>query len=297
MPAPTFDPAQLSRYAIDRSIRRGEEYFSSGAVETLVLRGDELEADVQGNAPRPYRVWIEFDAEGVADATCTCPYDYEGWCKHIVAALLAYAKQPGEVDIRSPLAERLEVLDRSQLQAILLELVDRIPRLNDAIEAALPYVTLAAAGSTASPATAGHPPLATVNTRALRQNVRSTMRSRGGWDEEDDYDEDGYSVVDGIIQLADQAQPALDAGDGRTALVVLEAVTDEFSKHWEMLEETGEETSTFFDGTASLWIEALLDPARSSDPPARCAGNGLPARLSAPAPARSRRRWRCAVRR
>jgi tetratricopeptide (TPR) repeat protein len=40
-------------------------------------------------------------------------------------------------------------------------------------------------------------------------------------------------------------------------------VTDEFSKHWEMLEQTGDETSVFFDGTASLWIEALLDPSLS----------------------------------
>ncbi len=272
MPAPTFNPARLSRYATDRSIRRGEDYFKSGAVETLVLRGTELEANVQGNAPRPYRVWIEFDTDGVADATCTCPYDYGGWCKHIVATLLAYAKRPGEVDIRSPLAETLAALDRSQLQAILLELADRIPRLGDAIEAALPYVALAAAGSVASPATAGHPRPATVNTRALRQSVRSAMRSRGGWDEEDYYGEDGYGVVDDIIQLADQARPALDAGDGRAALAVLEAVTDEFSKHWEMLEETGEETGAFFDGTASLWIEALLDSGLGAEEREQWAG-------------------------
>ena len=268
MPAPAFDPAALSDYATDRSIRRGEEYFRSGAVETLVLRGDELEADVQGTAPRPYRVWIQLDAGGVADATCTCPYEYGGWCKHIVATLLAYAKQPGEVDIRSPLAETLAALDRSQLQALLLELADRIPRMSDLIEAALPYVTLAmqtgAAAPTAAPS-ASHPASVTVNTRALRQSVRSMMRPRRGWDD-DDYDEDGYGVVDDLIELAEQAQPALDAGDGRTALAILEAITNEFSKHWEMLEETtGEDAGDFFSGAASLWTEALLDPGLSAE--------------------------------
>ena len=187
MPAPAFDPAALSDYATDRSIRRGEDYFRSGAVETLVLRGDELEADVQGTAPQPYRVWIEFDAEGVADATCTCPYDYGGWCKHIVATLLAYAKRPGEVDIRSPLAERLAALDRTQLEALLLELADRIPRMSDLIEAALPYVTLAVPTGSAAPA-ADQPASVKVNTRTLRQSVRSMMRPRRGWDD-DDYDE------------------------------------------------------------------------------------------------------------
>lgn len=257
MPSPAFDPAALPQYATDRSIHRGEEYFRSGAVETLVLRGDELEADVQGNAPRPYRVWIEFGAGGVADATCTCPYEYGGWCKHIVATLLAYAKQPDEVDIRSPLAEKLVALDRSQLQALVLELADRIPRLSDMIEATLPYVTFTGPTGVAAPIAAA------VDTRALRQSVRNALRSRGGWDE--DYSEDGYGVVDDVVELAEQARPALDAGHGRTALAILEAITDEFSKHWEMLEETGEETSVFFDGTASLWIEALLEPSLDAD--------------------------------
>ena len=264
MPAPAFDPAALSDYATDRSIRRGQDYFRSGAVETLVLRGDELEADVQGTAPRPYRVWIEFDAEGVADATCTCPYDYGGWCKHIVATLLAYAKQPDMVDIRSPLAETLAALDRAQLEALLLELADRVPRMNDLIEAALPYVTLAASTGSAAPA-ADPPASAKVNTRALRQSVRSAMRPRRDWDE-DDYDEDDYGVVADIVELAAEAQPALEAGDGHAALAILEAVTDEFSKHWEMLEETtGEDAGDFLSGAASLWIEALLDPGLSAE--------------------------------
>jgi len=263
MPTPAFDPARLSEYATHRSIERGKDYFRSGAVETLVLRGDELEADVQGTAPRPYRVWIEFDAGGVADATCTCPYDYGGWCKHIVATLLAYAKQPGEVDIRSPLAETLAALDRAQLEALLLELADRIPRMSDLIEAALPYVTWVAPEGPATP-TADPPASVKVNTRALRQSVRSAMRPRRDGDE-DYYDEDDYGVVADIVELAAQAQPALEAGDGRTALAMLEAVTDEFSKHQELLEETGEDTETFFDGTASLWIEALLDSSLSAE--------------------------------
>jgi len=91
----------------------------------------------------------------VTNATCTCPYDYEGWCKHIVAVLLAYAKQPGQVEIRSPLAEKLATLEHGQLVALLLELADRIPRLSDAIETALPYVALTVpAGSATSTAAA-----------------------------------------------------------------------------------------------------------------------------------------------
>ncbi|MEZ5578844.1 MAG: hypothetical protein R3F40_05180 [Candidatus Competibacteraceae bacterium] len=102
-----------------------------------------------------------------------------------------------------------------------------------------------------------------VNTRALRQSVRNVIRTRGDWD--DSYDEDGYGAVDDIVELAEQAQAALEAGDGRAALAILEAVTDEFSKHWEMLDEIGEDVSVFLDGTQTLWSEALLDPDLSAE--------------------------------
>lgn len=262
MPTPTFDTAQLCNHATDRSIERGREYVQEGVVGPLTRRGDELEADVQGSMPRPYRVWIQFEGTRIADAGCTCPYEYEGWCKHIVAVLLTCAAQPDAVEIRPPLAETLATLDRAQLQALLLKLADRIPRLNDMIETALPYITPTPPdGSTAASTQRAAPVL--VNTRALRQSVRNTILTHSDWDRS--YDEDGYGAVDDIVELAEQAQTALEAGDGRAALAILEAITDEFSKHWEMLHEIGEDTSVFFDGTQALWSEALLDPDLSAE--------------------------------
>ena len=264
MPAPSFDTAQLRNHATDRSIERGREYVQEGVVGPLTRRGDELEADVQGSAPRPYRVWIQFEGEQIADAACTCPYDYEGWCKHIVAVLLTCAEQPDAVEIRPPLAETLAGLDRAQLQVLLLKLADRIPRLNDMIETALPYIapTPPDGSTTTSTSTQRATPVL-VNTRALRQSVRNALRTHGDWDE--GYNEEGYGAIDDIVELAEQAQAALEAGDGRAALAILEAVTDEFCKHWEMLNEIGEDTSVFLDGTQTLWSEALLDPDLSGE--------------------------------
>ena len=56
-------------------------------------------------------------------ATCHCPYDWGGWCKHIAAALLA------GLDNRTksksvPLPDLLSGLDREQLQALVLKLAD-----------------------------------------------------------------------------------------------------------------------------------------------------------------------------
>ena len=82
----------LSQNATRQSIQRGQSYFRDGAVGRLVQRGDELEADVEGTEPDPYRVWVRFEDDEVSDTGCTCPYNYEGWCKHIIAVLLAYDK-------------------------------------------------------------------------------------------------------------------------------------------------------------------------------------------------------------
>jgi uncharacterized Zn finger protein len=49
---------------------------------------------VEGSASMPYQVSITLDEASVLDADCSCPYDWGGACKHIVAALLAYVHEP-----------------------------------------------------------------------------------------------------------------------------------------------------------------------------------------------------------
>ncbi|MBZ4194334.1 MAG: SWIM zinc finger family protein, partial [Candidatus Contendobacter sp.] len=264
----------LSQNATRRSIQRGEDYFSDGAVGTLIRRGDELEADVEGTESDPYRVWVQFEDDEVSDTGCTCPYDYGGWCKHIVAVLLAYDQHPNQVVIRPPLATQLATLDREQLLALVLELADQTARLNETIDAILPDITriapvesAASMVSTVSTASTTLPvppiPPELVNAQALRQGVRNAISAHGDWD--NDSGNDDYGTIHDIVELAKQAQPALDAGAGRMALAVLETVTDEFSNHWQILDERGEDPGDFFDKTQSLWSEALLDPDLSAE--------------------------------
>lgn len=253
----------LSQNATRQSIQRGQSYFRDGAVGRLVQRGDELEADVEGTEPDPYRVWVRFeDEDEVSDTGCTCPYNYGGWCKHIVAVLLAYDKNPDQVEFHPPLVAQLAALDREQLLELVLELADQTVRLNETIEALLPDI--------AGIEPAGLPDIAGIEsaglctgsapaqTQALRQGVRGAIHAHGDWD--NDCEDDDYGTVHDIVELAKQAEPALAVGAGRAALAVLETVTDEFSKHWQILDERGEEAGAFFDETQALWSEALLDP-------------------------------------
>ena len=73
----------------EKIIKRGEQYFTSGAI-------DELWQDSHGNycavinGAEPYEIKIAIDPNGqISEHACDCPYDWGEYCKHEVAVLLA----------------------------------------------------------------------------------------------------------------------------------------------------------------------------------------------------------------
>ncbi|ADD03716.1 SWIM zinc finger domain protein [Natrialba magadii ATCC 43099] len=69
-----------------QSFQRGVSYFEEGRLRALRLEGRTVTATVQGS--REYRTTVDLSAADF-DSWCSCPYDYAGDCKHIVAVLLA----------------------------------------------------------------------------------------------------------------------------------------------------------------------------------------------------------------
>src|SRR5207244_2922257 len=67
------------------------------------------------------------------------------------------------------------------------------------------------------------PPL---NPAPFRRQARAVIRSEGS--SRYDYPEDAADVMSGLYELLEPVASLLEAGDGRNALVLLEAVTDEF---------------------------------------------------------------------
>jgi len=113
---------QIARQMSSRIYSRALELYRKGAVENLVLRGRRLNAQVQGFHEPFYTVTIDFDEQGVRQATCTCAYDYGDWCKHIGAVLLACIRAPEKIVHLPPIEEVLEPLDTAALRRVLLEL-------------------------------------------------------------------------------------------------------------------------------------------------------------------------------
>jgi uncharacterized Zn finger protein len=65
-------------------------------------------------------------------------------------------------------------------------------------------------------------------------------------------------VVDEVRQVLDQAWAFVEAGDGRNALAVLEALTEEYVAEWTMLDDSDGEASGFFQDLGPVWTETIL---------------------------------------
>lgn len=126
--------ALVREHATEKVFERGVGYAESGAVRSLIRRGETLSAEVYGSEWKPYQVRVAFQKKGVAEARCSCPYDWGGWCKHIVAALLVALEDPAVIEERPPFAETLAALDREAFVALLAALAEERPELLIVIE-------------------------------------------------------------------------------------------------------------------------------------------------------------------
>ncbi len=240
--------ASLRRQATARSFERGETYYKAGSVVSLIQRGQVIRADVEGNDVHPYRITLQFDSGGITAIDCTCEYNLEGWCKHMVATLLTCIRQPEKIETRPTPTQLLDRLDPQQLRSLLGTLMGDRPELIDTIDL---LVAQQIAPSTPQPRRQ-----TTVDPAPFRYQVKKIVRNgvnawESGYDEEDPISEE---ILDLICAAKDFSQQ----GDGHNALIILEAITDAVIDNWSDAEDYGadnEEISTELD---SAFTEAIL---------------------------------------
>ena len=117
----------------ERSFERGRDYYDSGLVELVVQRGNRLFAEVLGSECLPYHVGVAL-RDGDFSASCTCPYDWGGYCKHIAAVLLTFIHDRELVMERAPIEEMLSKLDTGELRALVVRMVESDPELADVVD-------------------------------------------------------------------------------------------------------------------------------------------------------------------
>ena len=245
-----FTEDSIQSFSSGESFHRGREYYKDGAVLTVSLRGEDLFADVQGSEHRPYRVHISLHSGAFHDADCSCPYDWAGVCKHIVAALLECIHHQDRIQEHPSIEDLIDRLDRDQLKDLIVKLAQRQPDLADRIES----IAQDLAGT---PEEASNRPA--VNPNAVRSRVSGILygaghrrSSREYWRADD--------VIAGLGEVLEEVNEALHQGDGQNSLVILEALTQEYVSGWCDLDDSDGELSDFFEDLGLAWAEALLTP-------------------------------------
>jgi uncharacterized Zn finger protein len=120
--------AEIKRHCDEQVYRRGQEYYRSGRVRSCLKRGRSIQAQVRGTTV--YDVTIT-ERRGELIAICTCPFaqNWEGYCKHIVATLLAWLEEPERFVSTEGLKGRLKKKTKGELIEILSQICEAYPQI------------------------------------------------------------------------------------------------------------------------------------------------------------------------
>jgi uncharacterized Zn finger protein len=258
MSLPQISEFTVRRYANAKSFQRGEAYFEAGAVTTITQRGQQLQAEVEGNERLPYRVSINFDDKGIASAKCTCAYSLDGWCKHIVATILVTTRQPEIIEQRPTLEQLLDRLDHVQTQRLIQELVAEQPQLIDVIDQHVSWMT----NPVPKPISTKPGRQISVNLAAIRGQVKQILREAVRYFEEG-YEED--PITEDLFSLVQTALEYSGQGESDNAIAILEAITSTCAENWEEVLEYGADNDEIAWELNLAWCEVILSTELTSE--------------------------------
>jgi len=163
---------------------------------------------------------------------------------------------------RPTLEELLSGLDRDRLQALLLSLAEDEPRLAAAVEARVALTTSATTAASEPSGSGLAVPRPPVDPRPFHRQVREAIRGMD-YSRSTDFYSQMSEAVEGVRTVLDQARAFTRVGDGANALIVLEALTEEFMAGYEGLDDSYGHVGDLFHDLGPAWAEALLtaDPA------------------------------------
>ena len=191
--------------ATAQSFARGENYYHNGRIFDMVRRGNELEGRCEGSEYIPYHIRVTLDKAGHIDtAFCTCPYDWGGDCKHIVALLLAYLHEPESFEERQPVRDTLLERSKEQLVLLIRQMIARHPDLQALIDRPVP---------------GQQPDSQPVDTEPFRRELRRAVSTFREWGD--------HTAEQTVYSVANAARQFEAVGDWRSACAIYRAIIEE----------------------------------------------------------------------
>ena len=252
-------------YATEKSWLRGKEYYDMSFVGQVYQRGNLITAEVLGSQAKPYMVVIDFQPDQFISADCNCPYDWGGYCKHIVAALLSCLHELHQIQSRQSLEQILDRLNDIQTQDLIQQLVATKPELINDIEHFADRIAPPVEVKT-QPNSDSSERKVTINPNAIRSQVRyilekSVRHFEYGGEEDIASEEIGYLIQD--------AQMYAQQGDYGNAITMLTAITEACIENWDVVDEYGVENDEVATELSDVWCETILlvdlEPSEKKD--------------------------------
>lgn len=263
MKLPNITESIIRTGATPETFQRGKEYNQRGAISNTAIQGTVLSGECAGTYAPYYRVRVELDEAGIAEASCTCPYEYSGYCKHVVALLLTYRHHPKQFAVRKAPAELLADLDRNDLVTILTKLMQAQPELCDRIE------TLLSVGSVRG----GKPnkKRKQIDIEVYRRRIIGIAHSLDGMRMSAAYWQVG-GLVNELREVQQSAMKFLDAGDAETALEILLVLLEEANRGIEYVDDSNGELGGYVGELGTPLAEAILSMEHSQVERAKLTG-------------------------
>ncbi len=131
---PNLTEEDITENCSEQSFEKGEDYYYRGAIVHPMIYGMTLRAECEGSQFDNYIVTVSLAEDGIADAYCTCSYDWGGYCKHIVALLLTWINTPDKFLVVDDLLESLKEKDKDELVGLIGRMIEREPSFISLIE-------------------------------------------------------------------------------------------------------------------------------------------------------------------
>jgi uncharacterized Zn finger protein len=244
-----------------QSYQKGLDYYDGNAIYDPTWQaapnGIVLMAHCEGSDDNSYRLRVELDPGGVQSASCTCPYDWGGDCKHIIALLLMYLRQPEEFTEQKGLDVLLAGLEKADLLALITRLVQNNPDLYDEVELFIPAAKLDAQPLSATPTPPKEKRPTQVSQDTYRKQIRRIFKQSRY---ENEYEEWGSrpAYLDDLETVQNTAMQFLQSGDAEGALIILRTLLEETLDDYEGEADYEGDAASFIQGLGMPLAEAIL---------------------------------------
>jgi uncharacterized Zn finger protein len=242
----------LKSLSTAESYARGSELYLSDAIFDTFRQGNVFTGKCEGTSAPFYQLRVTVDESGIQEAICTCPYDWGGLCKHVIALMLTYIHDSDAFIEHKRVEELLNNLDKESLVRLIGKMVDKDPDL---------YAWLQTAAQSSpgrnEPEPVDRKQKTQVSETDYRRRIRNILHSLSGY-----RGSEAYWMMGGMVRQLEEVQESaytlLEAGDAEGALVIFSILLSEVNDHFGEFDDSDGELAGFLNELAQPMLEAIL---------------------------------------